>query len=272
MASPHRQSGLFAHAVAHKQESKIRVCFKNAVLKRIDRVAKKAHTRLTRLCSANPERPLNVWGPSQGEMSKKVFAAMNTASSVCLIGAGSAVNYLIDALVYLEAFGCAGASHFGVYFTTRDRLLFNWARNVFERAFLKRARIVVALTGLSREDTSTDVSPNGVVTVRGRIDFEREVRTGSVVFCQRGTVLKSTVRHVCLKRGAHFHGGLGGGAFGGETARELWRQAASAALADQKRTESKIERTRQQTLKNKKKSRRNRPQNKTENKADTPWP
>ena len=69
-----------------------------------------------------------VTGPRQGEMSETLRYALgsNETSPVVIIGAGSAINYIIDALQYC-AVNKVRRSNVTILYSTRDLDLFEWA-------------------------------------------------------------------------------------------------------------------------------------------------
>lgn len=167
----------------------------------------------------NIDNNLNVWGPSQGEMSKKIKNVFSKNTNVILIGTGSAINYLIDALMHLSKLNYNAKCT--IFFSTRDELLFKWSKNVFERINPK-IRVVLSLTKLKSENEKLSKT-SGISYTSGRIDFTKEIDRNMHVFCQGGFSLKNNVKSICNNVGAFFYGGLGGAT---ESTRPLWKQTA----------------------------------------------
>jgi hypothetical protein len=166
--------------------------------KRVPRLGDKdpiSHTQrmLQQETKTNNQLDLNVWGPVPGEISYHVKNALlaavasvatsgggGAASPVVLVGAGSGIGYMLDALQYYYQSGCCSSMessslstttkrqcHFKILFTTRSPSLFRWVEQMVGKIVHlgeccmpgsdvsnndlpknnKNAKIVLALTG-----------------------------------------------------------------------------------------------------------------------------
>jgi hypothetical protein len=184
--------------------------------------------------TGNNRLRVTLWGPRQGEMSEHVKNALlsSSPSGVVLVAAGSGINYILDALQWRaadEAF-CSSSSRITLLYSTRDAALFDWIWHVVLPLLIKSQgpipKVVLAYTGDTTTTTALPVSCQddesssahcradkklaGVCTVTGRIDFEKEISVGSVVFCQGSQALKAAVTKACRANKARFFGGRGG--------------------------------------------------------------
>lgn len=178
---------------------------------------------------------MTVTGPRQGEMSETLRYALcaDKVSPVVLIGAGSAINFIIDALQF-----CTGKkiTRHNVYilYTTRDLNLFEWANEAIsslvdlgEAVGIKFTLKMACTTELEKIETHrfskrktvrntawfealNDKQKNNVSLERTRIDLDDSIPKGSTVFCQGSAGLKDVVKFICKKKGATYHLGRGG--------------------------------------------------------------
>lgn len=165
-----------------------------------------------------------ITGPRQGEMSETVkFDVVN--KPVVLIGAGSAINYILDAIQYCARDAYKPLHPVKVIYSTRDLELYKWCfqgiSNLLQGTNPGLFDITMAYTGKDAGDISTDTfecfdefrgtKTGEIKAVTGRVDFGKHIFTGSVVFCQGSGGIKDSVKNACQCQGAIFHGGLGGG-------------------------------------------------------------
>lgn len=185
------------------------------------------------------DKALTVWGPTYGEVSQHVLHAMQQAHHpVVLVGGGSGVGYLLDAVqqwVATTAGSFMGCNHLTLLFTTRSKALHRFVHHMILRVLegdsneedvgtlpkkkrkSQNIRVVLAWTGSAGSANEKDVEepseimvPTSDWTYVGRIDFDAHIEQGDVVFCQGGAALTERVATVCRQRGARFFGGRGG--------------------------------------------------------------
>jgi len=180
-----------------------------------------------------------VTGPRQGEMSEKVRVELLSPSNkpLILFGAGSAVNFIIDALQW----SCVNKpvrKKVSIIYTTRDYNLFGYAmasitkllepceeRGIFfdcKMAYTgknnvddKEALDLEATNLESTLDSSfnsrvSQVSRKSIKAQAERFDLYSEISPGAKVFCQGSAGVKNAAFDVCKKVCARFYGGRGG--------------------------------------------------------------
>ena len=173
-----------------------------------------------------------ITGPRQGEMSESVKFAL-LQERVVLIGAGSAINYLLDCLQWCCADVVGNCPLFPVkiVYSTRDRALFHWCYeaivNLLRECKCGSFDVTMALTG-EHQDTDTEnrkqeqsCSIEGTTeqykffrtinVVTNRLAFDKIISSSTTVFCQGSGSLKDAVNRVCRNKKAVYYGGLGGG-------------------------------------------------------------
>ncbi|KAL7530803.1 hypothetical protein ACHAWF_003518 [Thalassiosira exigua] len=179
------------------------------------------------------EPKMIITGPRQGEMSEKVRIELLSCNEapLILIGAGSAVNFIIDTLQWCSK-NTPIRSQMSLVYTTRDYDLFQWAMDAISNLIpLCEDRgiffdVKMAFTGTLDDDTShgcneaelgcttrstqSIASTKSIRSIRERIDLYDEISAKCVVFCQGSAGLKDAVHSACKKVGAGFHGGRGG--------------------------------------------------------------
>jgi hypothetical protein len=171
-------------------------------------------------------------------------------AKLVLLGAGSAINFILDTLQWC-AVNTPARCNISLLYTTRDYDLFQWAMSAISSLVqVCEARgiffdVKMAYTGAMTEDSSHDIEGtmhssvdlsmdgsvhgstimNGMHTVcsieshykfvktqPNRFDLYGEIEANSTVFCQGSAGLKNAVENVCKKVGAQFYGGRGGAA------------------------------------------------------------
>ena len=219
----------------------------------LSKVDKSSHTGRMYHCKTE-SATIEVQGPYAGEMSELIKQAHASSPSgtfcfnnisllvakgpdqdtvwrtprvseaegaVVLIGTGSGVNYLIDAL----QFQLSGTRQLVILWSTRDTLLYNWVSDLITQMVSPadtRLRIVLANTNKSRivrgawtSIISTAVPnvpsiSNTVTYVTGRIDFQKEIPENSNVFFQGSSSVGKAVKAVCKRKDCWLHKGTGG--------------------------------------------------------------
>ena len=202
---------------------------------------------------------LEVQGPYTGEMSELIKLAYNPTESLCfnnialsitqgsdpdekevwrfpsrtsgsvvLVGTGSGVNYLIDALQHQFT----GGREMVILWSTRDHSLYNWVSDLINQMVFPdhtNLRIVLANTdrsgtgqvtlpsGLSTLSNPDSNVPNTVTYVTGRIDFEKEIPVDSHVFFQGSSTVGKAVRAACKNKRCWVYKGTGGKEVGDKT-------------------------------------------------------
>jgi len=194
--------------------------------------AKDPHSHTRRLYDVpDTTIDLTVRGPHYGEMSERIrFALMMAASTpVILVAAGSGVGYVMDVLQWFLHNSTSRQQHLTVLFTTRDKDLLEWVNafiaNIFassKKRMPRHLRIITAITSSSKDDPTpggvvqaTDLEEEGshldmITSASGRIRYDQEIPSRSIVFYQGGAALKEHVSMLCRIKHAQFHGGLGG--------------------------------------------------------------
>ena len=120
---------------------------------------KVSHTH--RIAGHTDANPLYIWGPFTTDMSRQIHEAMHDITApgmvqLCLVGSGSGICFLIDAIQEFVDLGMDGAQSLCVLYTCRDGQLFRYvtrliesilgAVRVHERSILSRLRIILNLT------------------------------------------------------------------------------------------------------------------------------
>ena len=176
------------------------------------------------------EPDLLIVGPRQGEMSEKgrLELVSTKKAPLILIGAGSAVNFILDTLQYC----CEQKptrSKIALVYTTRDYHLYLWAMEAISwllepcEMLGHLLDVKIAFTGSLLEDSTERSLVNVDSSVRSieslnksvktqavRFDMYAEIAHGSTVSCQGSENLKDAVQSCCKKVGATFYGGRGG--------------------------------------------------------------
>ena len=103
---------------------------RSPVLPAMDRVS---HTH--RMAGPTEANPLYIWGPFTSDMSRQLHAALldDGVRPLCLVGSGSAVCYLLDAVQVYLSLGSRSSRQLHVLYTCRDAELFRYVTRVFER-------------------------------------------------------------------------------------------------------------------------------------------
>jgi len=184
-----------------------------------------------------------ITGPTPGEMSLKLQSAYELSrghKTIMLIGAGSAVNYIFDFLLWL---GSTHARHnhptddngetahpIAVIYTTRDDDLFEWAAASLAAVLdhlpdelSQQVDLQLSHTGemelfgeegrsssLHASKHSLHASCRSISFYDQRIDLDREIKSHCKVFCQGSGAFKSAVKKRCDHVKASFFGGEGG--------------------------------------------------------------
>eukprot|EP00116_Pleurobrachia_bachei_P006731 sb/3466993/ len=152
--------------------------------------------------------PLGVLHSCLENFSRAVHTNTGT---VVLIGTGSGINYLLDAMQY----NFSGHKQLVIIYSTRDNNLFNWARWMVDKlvtngdTHLKilmsntdaAVRIRSAHTNGKVESTyrKQNNHPEIVRYTVGRIDFETEIPLGSQVFFQGSWQVRKAVSAACKR-------------------------------------------------------------------------
>ena len=166
--------------------------------------------------------PLTLWGPFQGSMSELALRRMARPGDVALVGGGSAVSFLIDALQFSTLPGCECT--LSVLFSTRDAALLQWAVAVFAEIQGRRggkrrrsapqrtkALVVAALTstgpmGLHECPALLPSAERpGVMAQAGRIRLKLALPDAGTVFVQGGAAIREAVDLACIVRGCTLH-------------------------------------------------------------------
>jgi hypothetical protein len=202
---------------------------------RVPRLGIKDPTSHTQRMYEALEPKMIITGPRQGEMSEKVRIELlsRNKAPLILIGAGSAVNFIIDALQWCSK-NTPIRSRVSLVYTTRDYDLFQWAMDSISNLIpICEDRgiffdVKMAYTGSLEDEPTLDCSTMGtmdestssrrsiaspnksVKTTPMRFDLYDEISARSAVFCQGSAGLKEAVHSVCKKVGADFYGGRGG--------------------------------------------------------------
>ena len=176
-----------------------------------------------------------VTGPRQGEMSETLRYALcaDKVSPVVLIGAGSAINFIIDTLQFCTA-NKINRHNISILYTTRDLNLFEWANEAInslvdlsEEVGIKLTLKIACTTELEKVETHrfsqrktvrntawfealNHKRENNISLERTRIDLNESIPKGSTVFCQGSAGLKDAVKFICKQKGATYHLGRGG--------------------------------------------------------------
>lgn len=164
-----------------------------------------------------------ITGPRQGEMSESVKFAL-LQERVVLIGAGSAINYLLDCLqrCCVDLVENCPLYTVKIVYSTRDRALYHWCYeavlSLLQEAKFGSFDVTLALTGEHQdltengmEEQSCLIKRTTVNVVTNRLNFDKLISGSDYVFCQGSGGLKEAVSRVCRTKKAVFHGGLGGG-------------------------------------------------------------
>ena len=156
---------------------------------------------------------IEAHGPYAGEMSELIVQALNGARSKCysaslddgpvvLVGTGSGINYLLDAIQY----PFFGGNQLIILWSTGDSELFDWARTfVNEILTPERTNIKILLSntrskgGICSEDCCNS-HPNIVRYLSGRIPYEKEVPSNSQVFFQGSKAVRNALFKACKRR------------------------------------------------------------------------
>ena len=139
-----------------------------------------------------------------------------TPGAVVLVGTGSGINYLIDALQHRFT----GGRQMVVLWSTRDAHLFNWVSGVIRQIIPPEAtnlRVILANTdqmnGMAGQPfgcEGSNISTNIIHCVTGRIDFEKEIPINSRVFFQGSSKVGKAVKVACERTGSWVFKGTGG--------------------------------------------------------------
>jgi hypothetical protein len=198
-----------------------------------------SHTkRMAELYPDSPHLPhVTIWGPYLG--TDNIKNALADSVPVVLVGSGSGVGYILDALQLAAASKPdTNGPRLTVIFTTRSKPLHEWVQCAVEQIvsgarfcntddgdeswdFRSRTSILLALTGVEASLVNDDVetqlsrletkSKSSVARpVQGRVDFGKVIAPGSVVFCQGGAGVKASVSKACDENKSRFFGGRGG--------------------------------------------------------------
>jgi len=208
----------------------IRVFF-NTRKPRLGKLESYSHTK--RMYEEEPN--MIITGPIPGEMSLKLHYALHLDghSSIVIVGAGSAVNFILDTLIWLGSKNDEAGKfpHITIIYTSRDENLFEWSTNTFaevmeklDKGISSRIDLKLSQTGddgfleeteigksrLSASMHSLKSSVRSLSVFNTRINLYDEIAPQSKVFCQGSTVFKACVEKVCKKVGSSFFGGEGG--------------------------------------------------------------
>ena len=192
-----------------------------------------------------------ITGPRQGEMSEQLkysflrtsggsLEAANRSNPLVVIGTGSAINYIIDMLLWLLANDSVVSlpTTTKVVYSTRDSDLFRWVvKSICQlltspeydaKKYGHKLIMNFSFTGSSLadrdhgdheeqggewfEELRREAIRSNISISRRRIALEPMIDQGSTVFCQGSAGLKKDVESVCEKNCAKFYGGRGGGA------------------------------------------------------------
>lgn len=213
--------------------------------RRVPRLAGSEVISHTQRMFEEPTIQMLVTGPRQGEMSEKVRLELLSTSKapLILLGAGSAVNFIIDALQW----SCVNKpvrERVSLIYTTRDYHLFEWTVDMISQllqpcedrgisfdvkmaytgkpkggSFGNYADLeAIAVLGSTLDSSvcshmsqrSISSSSKSVKTQAERFDLYSEISPGAKVFCQGSAGVKIAAHSVCKKVGASFYGGRGG--------------------------------------------------------------
>jgi len=195
---------------------------------------KMSHTH--RMFTENPE-DIVITGSIPGEMSLKLeysFESYNE-NPIVLIGAGSAVNFILDFLLWLGSLKNGGETPgtnriIKIIYTTRNVTLFQWAVESYASVMSHLNEDVTRSidlhvsktgeTGLLGENVDISLH-DSLRSLRGltrstsvleeRVNLHEEIGATSEVFCQGSATFKKVVLDICKKKkGVRFFGGEGG--------------------------------------------------------------
>jgi len=189
-----------------------------------------------------------VTGPRQGEMSETIRYALGAddTSPVVIIGAGSAINFIIDTLQYCSINNNAvRRTNVALLYSTRDLDLFEWAHEALSSLvyLCENKDIKFKLTLACTSELEKVLSSRTIETIeakrnalrkrntlrnsrwfrglaekaadtvsfkRSRIDLGDYISEGCTVFCQGSAGLKDAVKSVCVDKKAAYYLGRGG--------------------------------------------------------------
>ena len=173
-----------------------------------------------------------ITGPIPGEMSLKLQYALESDKErpIVLIGAGSAVNYILDFLLWLstvkinETDPVEGQQRIKIIYTTRDVHLFQWSVDSFatitSQLDPKLSTCIDVKLSQTLGELNGDVLQTSIHSIRRstrslsvfdeRINMYDEIEPGCKVFFQGNDTFKASVKGICMKVKASFHGGEGG--------------------------------------------------------------
>jgi len=180
------------------------------------------HSHTQRMYDEEPN--LLITGPRQGEMSEfiKLGLIAKDSKPLVLVGAGSAINFILDSLHWCCK-NTPGNNNVSIVYTTRDLHLFEWSKKAVSTLLVlcesKNIHFDVSFAYTGWDDKSggwfdasvEEPEDAGIKVIEGRVDLYQVIVPGSIVFCQGAAGLKSSVKSVCNKvKAAAFHGGRGG--------------------------------------------------------------
>ena len=168
-------------------------------------------------------------GPYSGEMSELIVQNQNGVPSKCscsvfknfcwclnsisrttqeyspvvLVGTGSGVNYLLDAMQY----PFKGGNQLIIIWCTGDNLLFNWVREFVDEILAPEdTHLKITLVNTRRRiegensDEFHNSHPRVVKYKTGRISFEKEVPDNSQIFFQGSESVRKALYKACRKK------------------------------------------------------------------------
>ena len=114
----------------------------------VPKTDKVSHTH--RIAHLQANNPLYIWGPFTSDMSRQVYDALldDEHRPLCLVGSGSAVCYLIDAVQEYIKIGRDSGRAVHVLYTCRDAALFRYVVRVFERLLISPSIVNGSLANL----------------------------------------------------------------------------------------------------------------------------
>ena len=189
-----------------------------------------SHSHTQRMYEESPE--YIIIGPSVGEISLKLHNSYckSNKREMILVGAGSAVNFILDFLLWLSSVKDMNRA-INIIYTTRNHKLFEWTTASFaaviprlDTSISEKIDIRLSQTGemdlfgedglsstLKSSKSSLDSSCHSAVILNSRIDLnQKTIPASSKVFCQGSAAFKKAVKNACKEVNASFYGGEGG--------------------------------------------------------------
>lgn len=203
--------------------------------KRLVRLPRQDKTSHTSKVASATDIDVYAWGPFHSNISEKLRGQLENPSSVIIVGGGSAAGFVIDALQYHLVTKVAQLT---VLYTARDDALISWMvsaiRLMEQKVSFDGVQIWLAQTGTVQSDTGSAASTVDLTTEHSfmqksteveinlqhnRLDFEKRIVPGSVVFAEGSASLENAVRRSCKLNQAKLYSGP---PFDGENSEKKW--------------------------------------------------